>query len=132
MFQSIHINKLDELKIKITDTGDICIHTKDSCIYIEKDVFQNNMNDSETLRMYLNNLRNEVEIESVNTDKVQDCILCGKKTTGSVGQAGIKWSCICQKCKDKEDGILNKKLDSFKKKLSIWELFEEKEGDKNV
>jgi len=39
-----------------------------------------------------------------------NCILCNKETEGSVGAAGIKWSCICQSCKDIEDKILLTKL----------------------
>ena len=38
--------------------------------------------------------------------KLTKCVLCGELTHGSVGKAGIKWSMICQKCKDKEDTAL--------------------------
>jgi len=31
------------------------------------------------------------------------CMLCTKPTTGSIGAAGIRWSMICQPCKDAED-----------------------------
>lgn len=31
------------------------------------------------------------------------CKLCGSATTGSVGAAGIRWSFICQPCKNAED-----------------------------
>ncbi len=31
------------------------------------------------------------------------CKLCGEPTTGSVGAAGIRWSFICQPCKNRED-----------------------------
>lgn len=34
---------------------------------------------------------------------MKKCFLCGELTEGSVGAAGIKWSSICQPCKDKED-----------------------------
>jgi len=34
---------------------------------------------------------------------MKKCILCGIMTEGSVGAAGIKWSMLCQKCKDIED-----------------------------
>ena len=37
---------------------------------------------------------------------MKNCILCGKETEGSVGAAGIKWSMICQSCKDIEDTTL--------------------------
>lgn len=38
------------------------------------------------------------------------CILCSKPTEGSIGAAGIKWTCICQECKDKEDRALADRL----------------------
>jgi hypothetical protein len=41
---------------------------------------------------------------------MKKCILCGEDTNGSIGAAGIKWSCICQKCKDLEDSIYLQKL----------------------
>ena len=41
---------------------------------------------------------------------MKKCILCGKLTEGSVGAAGIKWSIICQPCKDKEDKALEATL----------------------
>jgi hypothetical protein len=37
---------------------------------------------------------------------MKTCILCGEDTEGSIGAAGIKWSMICQPCKDKEDQAL--------------------------
>lgn len=43
-------------------------------------------------------------------DEVKNCILCNKPTTGSVGAAGIKWSMICQPCKDKEDDALKNRI----------------------
>ena len=41
-----------------------------------------------------------------NGAPLRNCMLCGKSTTGSVGAAGIKWSMICQPCKDVEDAAL--------------------------
>ena len=41
---------------------------------------------------------------------MKTCILCCKETLGSVGAAGLKWSCICQSCKDKEDNALADRL----------------------
>jgi len=38
------------------------------------------------------------------------CILCNEDTNGSIGKAGIKWSNICQKCKDEEDNGLERML----------------------
>ena len=38
------------------------------------------------------------------------CMLCGTPTEGSVGAAGIKWTMLCQLCKDEEDGALSKTL----------------------
>jgi len=49
---------------------------------------------------------------------MKNCILCGKETEGSVGAAGIKWSMICQPCKDSEDAAL---LNSIKRKGKIYE-----------
>jgi hypothetical protein len=34
------------------------------------------------------------------------CLECGAITTGSIGQAGIFWPCLCQSCKDRADGAL--------------------------
>jgi hypothetical protein len=41
---------------------------------------------------------------------MNNCIICGTPTNGSVGAAGIKWSCICQPCKDAEDRALASQL----------------------
>ena len=38
------------------------------------------------------------------------CMLCGVPTEGSIGAAGIKWTMLCQPCKDEEDGALSKTL----------------------
>lgn len=38
------------------------------------------------------------------------CVICGNETTGSVGAAGIHWSCICQPCKDVEDNTLKQQI----------------------
>ena len=55
---------------------------------------------------------------------MKTCILCHKPTTGSVGRAGLKWSFLCQPCKDAEDAALERQLtsvasatDSFLNKL---------------
>jgi hypothetical protein len=50
---------------------------------------------------------------------MKDCILCGKETLGSVGAAGIKWSCICQPCKDKEDKAYADRLGYESKVLDL-------------
>jgi len=42
------------------------------------------------------------------------CIICGKETEGSIGRAGIRWSCICQPCKDREDEALKRSLEAVK------------------
>ncbi len=56
---------------------------------------------------------------------MKNCILCGKPTEGSIGAAGIKWSCICQPCKDAEDKVLADKLGYESKVLNnIWEMVE--------
>ena len=41
---------------------------------------------------------------------MKKCILCGKPTEGSVGAAGIHWTCICQQCKDLEDQALESQI----------------------
>ena len=42
---------------------------------------------------------------------MEKCKLCGVVTYGSIGRAGIRWPFLCQKCKDKEDRTLLRKLD---------------------
>ena len=37
---------------------------------------------------------------------MKTCMICGEKTNGSIGAAGLKWSMICQPCKDQEDRAL--------------------------
>ena len=34
---------------------------------------------------------------------MRPCIECGMETAGSIGAAGIKWTGLCQPCKDKAD-----------------------------
>lgn len=34
---------------------------------------------------------------------MRPCIECGTPTEGSIGQAGMKWSMLCQNCKDLAD-----------------------------
>jgi hypothetical protein len=46
---------------------------------------------------------------------MKNCILCNKKTQGSAGAAGIKWSFICQPCKDKEDRAYEDSLNALSK-----------------
>jgi hypothetical protein len=43
---------------------------------------------------------------------MRKCVLCGKETKGSIGAAGIKWTMICQPCKDIEDNNLKKQIHS--------------------
>jgi len=50
---------------------------------------------------------------------MRKCILCGKQTEGSIGAAGIKWSCICQPCKDKEDNFLAERIKYGSKVLEL-------------
>ena len=38
------------------------------------------------------------------------CILCGTMTTGSIGAAGLRWSALCQPCKDAEDGAASGRI----------------------
>lgn len=54
---------------------------------------------------------------------MKNCILCGKPTEGSTGATGIKWSCICQPCKDAEDKALAERLGYESKVLNkFWEM----------
>lgn len=46
---------------------------------------------------------------------MKHCILCNKETEGSIGAAGIKWSMICQPCKDIEDRVVLAQLTGMAK-----------------
>jgi len=48
-----------------------------------------------------------------------NCKLCGVKTKGSTGAAGIKWPFICQPCKDKEDQALLRRVKHAAKILDL-------------
>ncbi len=37
---------------------------------------------------------------------MNNCILCGQLTDGSIGAAGLVWNNICQPCKNEEDAKL--------------------------
>jgi len=50
------------------------------------------------------------------------CIICGKDTSGSIGRAGIKWSMICQECKDKADNDL---LNSMRPIATVMDMYDE-------
>jgi hypothetical protein len=41
------------------------------------------------------------------------CLLCRQQTNGSVGASGIKWSNVCQTCKDIEDNIAKQQIKSL-------------------
>lgn len=41
-----------------------------------------------------------------STTALRNCLECGEPTTGSVGAAGIRWSFLCQPCKNSADGAL--------------------------
>ncbi len=57
---------------------------------------------------------------------MKNCILCGELTNGSVGAAGIKWTCICQDCKNKEDKLLADRLGYESKVLNkFYEMVEQ-------
>jgi hypothetical protein len=47
--------------------------------------------------------------------RLRECMLCKAPTFGSIGASGIRWPCICQKCKDEEDNILLKKIEAIAK-----------------
>lgn len=44
---------------------------------------------------------------------MKPCILCGTLTPGSIGAAGLRWSSICQPCKDAEDAALFAQVQSY-------------------
>jgi len=51
----------------------------------------------------------DLELAKKALDKrhpTKTCIICGCQTHGSVGAAGLRWSVICQPCKDAEDRAL--------------------------
>jgi len=48
---------------------------------------------------------------------MKNCILCGAPTMGSVGAAGLRWSFICQPCKDSEDAALLLRIEGEMKTL---------------
>ena len=54
-------------------------------------------------------------------DSIHMCMLCGQPTTGSIGAAGIRWTKICQPCKDKEDAALNRNLTALASALKTVE-----------
>ncbi len=43
----------------------------------------------------------------------RNCLACGSPTTGSVGAAGVRWSALCQKCKDAADKELLDRVKAF-------------------
>ena len=50
---------------------------------------------------------------------MKPCILCDELTFGSVGAAGLKWSMICQPCKDIEDQALLDRISYQAKAMNI-------------
>ena len=50
---------------------------------------------------------------------MRHCMLCGKLSNGSVGAAGLKWSMICQPCKDIEDQALLDRISYQAKAMNI-------------
>ena len=50
---------------------------------------------------------------------MKNCILCGKKTKGSIGKAGYYYTFICQECKNEEDEALKRKLEQHNKALEM-------------
>jgi len=51
---------------------------------------------------------------------MKHCLLCNCETQGSTGAAGIKWSMICQECKDKEDKALETRVISQAKVVDLF------------
>ena len=57
------------------------------------------------------------------------CILCGTATVGSIGAAGMRWSFICQPCKDSEDEALRQKIEVQARTLDyVFSRFSVKEN----
>jgi hypothetical protein len=52
-------------------------------------------------------------------DTLKPCQLCGKPCTGSIGSAGIQWSCLCAQCKHSEDAALDSNLKAQAQGLSF-------------
>ena len=52
----------------------------------------------------------KVVSENKKEEGMEECILCGTLTRGSVGAAGLRWTSICQICKDREDASLGEKI----------------------
>lgn len=50
---------------------------------------------------------------------MQNCMLCGTPTNGSIGVAGMKWSKICQPCKDAEDQAYARQLNGVVKFFDV-------------
>ena len=56
---------------------------------------------------------------------MKTCLICGKLTEGSVGVANLRWSRLCQPCKDAEDKALADRINyEFKATNAIFKVFE--------
>ena len=55
----------------------------------------------------------------MTSPKTTACISCGQQTTGSIGAAGLRWSCLCQTCKDAEDAALLRQIEQTKRILIL-------------
>lgn len=52
---------------------------------------------------------------------VRTCVSCGCLTEGSTGVAGIRWSILCQPCKDAEDAALDRRLRDTAQVIKVME-----------
>jgi hypothetical protein len=64
--------------------------------------------------------------------KIRECVLCGERTLGAIGAAGLYWSMLCQPCKDKEDHVALETLKIMKCFDSMLEKLLPQGGDANV
>ena len=60
----------------------------------------------------MSNLQNDIYNEQQRElkEETRPCLDCGKQTTGSIGRNGIKWTVLCQTCKDIADSDLERRV----------------------
>lgn len=51
-----------------------------------------------------------ITADAARSPSLRNCVCCGRLTEGSTGVAGIRWSILCQPCKDAEDAALDRRL----------------------
>lgn len=58
----------------------------------------------------LDNIASRMVADAARSPSLRNCVCCGRLTEGSTGVAGIRWSILCQPCKDAEDAALDRRL----------------------